>query len=95
MRLNVRVVSDQPDEYQGKKGLVKTQVFTCQDICPSGARLKDNFDYVLSEAEKLEYAGKGLDKQIVLDIIELRPPPFGSRLRAAGRIYSFPAEPKK
>lgn len=94
MRLKVRVVSDQPDEYQGKKGLVKTQVFTCQDICPSGARLKDNFDYVLSDGEKEKLAGKMLDKEIELDVIELRPPPFGSRLRANGRIYKTPLDPK-
>jgi hypothetical protein len=93
-RLTVRVVSDQPDEYQGKKGLVKTQVFTCQDLCPSGARLKDNFDYVLSEEEKTKWAGKMLDKTIVLDVIELRPPPFGTRLRAGGRIHSTELDKK-
>lgn len=94
-RMQVRVVSDQPDEYTGKKGLVKTHVFTCQDICPSGARLKDNFDYVLSDAEKEKLAGKMLDKEMVLDVIELRPPPFGSRLRASGRIVSTTLDPKK
>ncbi|HVU27387.1 MAG TPA: hypothetical protein VHG71_06585 [Verrucomicrobiae bacterium] len=90
----MRIVSDQPDEYTGKKGLVKTQVFTCQDLCPSGARLKDNFDYVLSEPEKEKYAGKMLDKEIELDVIELRPPPFGTRLRSSGRIYSTPLDKK-
>ncbi len=95
MRLKVRVISDQPDEYQGKKGLVKTQVFTCQDLCPSGARLKDNFDYVLSEPEKEKYAGKMLDKEMELDVIELRPPPFGTRLRANGRIHLTALDPKK
>jgi hypothetical protein len=94
-RMRVRVVSDQPDEYQGKRGLVKTQVFTCQDCCPSGARLKDNFDYVLSDGEKEKFAGKMLDKEIELDVIELRPPPFGSRLRASGRIVSVPPDSKK
>ncbi len=94
-RLTVRIVSDQPDEYTGKKGLVKSHIFTCQDICPSGARLKDNFDYVLSDAEKERLAGKMLDKDMVLDVIELRPPPFGSRLRASGRIVSTPLDSKK
>ena len=32
MQLKVSVVSDRPDEYIGKKGLVKQQVITCQDI---------------------------------------------------------------
>ena len=93
-RMLVRVTSDQPDEYQGKKGLVKQQVLTCLDQCPSGARLKDNFDYVLSETEKEKYAGKLLDKTIELDVIELRPPPFGSRLRASGRIHNVDVKPK-
>lgn len=93
--MRVRVFSDQPDEYQGKKGLVKNQVLTCQDSCPSGARLKDNFDYVLSETEKEKFAGKLLDKEIVLDVIELRPPPFGARLRASGRIFETPIDGKK
>ncbi len=87
-RMKVRVISDQPDEYMGKKGLVKTQVLTCQDLCPSGARLKDNFDYVLAETEKEGFAGKMLDQEMTLDVIELRPPPFGTRLRASGRISS-------
>jgi len=94
-RLKVRVTSDQPDEYTGKKGLVKTHVFTCQDLCPSGARLKDTFDYVLSDTEKEKFAGKMLDKEIELDVIEFRPPPFGSRLRANGRIHSTPLDAKK
>jgi len=93
-RMKVRVVSDQPDEYQGKKGLVKTQVLTCQDVCSSGARLKDNFDYVLIEPEKEKYAGKMLDKELELDVIELRPPPFGTRLRANGRIHSTSIDKK-
>jgi hypothetical protein len=94
-RMLVRVVSDQPDEYMGKKGLVKTQVLTVQDFCASGQRLKDNFDYVMSDAEKADYAGKLLEKVIVLDIIEMRPPPFGSRLRASGRINSITPDAKK
>ena len=89
-RMKVQVVSDQPDEYTGKKGLVKQQVLTVRDICPSGFRMKDNFDYVLSESEKEKYAGKLLDRNIELNIIELRPPPFGSRLRASGSINGDP-----
>lgn len=86
-RLKVRIVSDQPDEYVGKKGLVKQHIFTCQDLCPSGARLKDNFDYVLSDPEKEKFAGKMLDKEITLDVIELRPAMVGTRLRASGKIH--------
>jgi hypothetical protein len=36
-----------------------------------------------------------LDKEMTLDVIELRPPPFGSRLRASGRIVKTPLDPKQ
>jgi hypothetical protein len=96
MRMKVNVVSDAPDEYKSKKGdLVKTHVLACQDICPSGARLKNTFDYQLNDGEKEKYAGKLLDKHIELDITELAPAPFGGRLRARGHIYSTPLDSKK
>ena len=90
-RMSINVVSDQPDEYKSKTGvLVKSQVLSCQDLCPSGARLKNTFDYTLSDDEKEKYAGKLVDKVIVLDVTELAPAPFGGRLRARGRIHSTP-----
>jgi hypothetical protein len=45
MQLKVTVISDRHDEYVGKKGLVKNQVITCQDVDPSGYRLLMPFDY--------------------------------------------------
>lgn len=93
MRMQVNVVADLPDEYRDKKGaLVRTQVFTCQDVDPSGARLKNTFDYVLSEDEKERFAGKMMDKVITLDVYELAPPPFGTRMRARGRIHQTPLD---
>ena len=52
MKLQVTVISDRPDEYVGKQGLVKSQIITCQDVDPSGYRLLMPFDYTLSEDEK-------------------------------------------
>lgn len=88
MKLTVNVISDRPDEYVGKKGLVKQQVITCQDVDPSGFRLLMPFDYTLSEDEKAKYAGKLQDKQIVMGVRELVP--FGGRLRARGAIINGP-----
>ena len=88
MQLKVLVTSDRPDEYVGKKGLVKNQVITCQDVDPSGYRLLMPFDYTLSDDEKAKYAGKLLDKQVVIGVRELVP--FGGRLRARGAIISGP-----
>ena len=66
MQLKVSVISDRPDEYIGKKGLVKSQIITCQDVDPSGYRLLMPFDYTLNEEEKTKWAGKLQDKQIVI-----------------------------
>jgi hypothetical protein len=88
MQLKVSVISDRADEYVGKKGLVKQQVITCQDIDLSGYRLLMPFDYTMSEDEKTKWAGKLQDKQIVIGVRELTP--FGGRLRARGAIISGP-----
>jgi hypothetical protein len=88
VQLKVLVTSDRPDEYVGKKGLVKNQVITCQDVDPSGYRLLVPFDLTLSEEEKTKWAGKLMDKQIVIGVRELTP--FGGRLRARGAIISGP-----
>jgi hypothetical protein len=96
-RVKANVVSDTPDEYKNKKTgeLVKSQVLSCQDVCPSGARLKNTFDYQLSEAEKEKFAGKLVDKVIELDVTEFAPAAFGGRLRARGRIHSTPLDAVK
>jgi hypothetical protein len=88
MQLKVTVISDRPDEYVGKRGLVKSQIITCQDVDPSGYRLLVPFDYTLTEEEKSKWAGKLLDKQIVVGVRELVP--FGGRLRARGAIIQGP-----
>jgi hypothetical protein len=88
VQLKVAVISDRPDEYIGKKGLVKSQIITCQDVDPSGYRLLMAFDMTLSEDEKTKWAGKLLDKTIVVGIRELVP--FGGRLRARGAIVTGP-----
>ena len=86
MQINVRVQVDRADEYVGKKGLVKNQVITCQDMDASGVRLVNTFDYTLTPDEKEKFAGKLLDKDVTLGIYELIP--FGGRLRARGKIVN-------
>lgn len=88
MQLKVNVTSERPDEYVGKRGLVKHQVITCQDVDPSGYRLLMPFDYTLSEEEKAKWAGKLQDRTITVGIRELLP--FGGRLRARGAIVTGP-----
>ena len=88
MQLKVTVTSERPDEYVGKRGLVKNQVITCQDVDPSGYRLLMPFDYTLNEEEKAKYVGKLRDRTITVGIRELLP--FGGRLRARGAIVAGP-----
>jgi hypothetical protein len=94
-RMTLNVVSDGPDEYKNKQGvIVKSHMLALQDICPSGARLKNTFDYQLSDSEKEKYAGKLLDQRIQLDVTELSPLFAGGRLRARGHIFSTPLDKK-
>ena len=88
MLITVRVQVDRPDEYVGKRGLVKNQVITCQDMDASGIRLVNTFDYTLTEDEKAKFGGKLLDREVKLGVHELMP--FGGRLRARGKIVEVP-----
>jgi hypothetical protein len=86
MTIRALVTSDRPDEYTGKKGLVKKQVITCMDMSEKGDRLATPLEYSLSDEEKPLHAGKLQDKIIELGIREILP--FGGRLRVRGRIVS-------
>jgi hypothetical protein len=84
MTIKALVLSDRPDEYNGKRGLVKQQVITVIDQEPGNNRLTQPLEYSLSDEEKLKYAGKLQDKTIKLGIREIVP--FGGRLRVRGQI---------
>jgi hypothetical protein len=86
MIVSVQIISDRADEYVGKKGLVRQQIITCQDVDKSGIRLLQNFDYTLTEPEKEKYAGKLQDKIIQIGVREFTP--FGGRFRARGCIVA-------
>ncbi len=86
MTVKVLVMSDRPDEYTGKKGLVKQQIITVMDQSPEGERLVQPIEYAMSDEEKVQHAGKLQDKFVTLGIRELMP--FGGRLRARGKIVS-------
>ena len=86
MTIKSLVMSDRPDEYTGKRGLVKQQIITVMDQSDTGERLAQPIEYALSEEEKPLHAGKLRDKIISLEIRELVP--FGGRLRARGKIAS-------
>ena len=87
MRITALVMSDRPDSYTGKKGLVNQQIITVMDQSPSPIqRLTQPVEYAMSDEEKPAHAGKLQDKVIELDIREITP--FGGKLRARGAIVS-------
>ena len=52
-------MSDRPDEYTGKKGLVKQQIITVMDLSDTGERLAQPIEYALSDEEKQRLAAEG------------------------------------
>src|SRR5208283_5632659 len=58
MTIKALVMSDRPDEYTGKKGLVKQQIITVMDQSETGERLAQPIEYALSDEEKPVHAGK-------------------------------------
>ena len=84
MTIKALVIGDRPDEYTGKKGLVKQQVINVIDQEPGPNRLTQPLEYAMSEDEKPKYAGKLQDKMISLGVREIVP--FGGRLRVRGQI---------
>jgi len=86
MTIKALVMSDRPDEYTGKRGLVKQQIISVMDMSETGERLAQPIEYAMSDDEKPTHAGKLQDKVITLGIRELLP--FGGRLRARGKIVS-------
>jgi hypothetical protein len=68
---------------------VKQQVIACQDVDPSGFRLLVPFDYTLTDDEKAKYAGKLLDKHIVIGVRELLPLPMAMQWIAGTSAGTF------
>jgi hypothetical protein len=86
MTIKGLVLSDRPDSYTGKKGVVNQQILNVIDQEPGVNRLAQPLEYALNDDEKLRYAGKLQDKTIQLGIREIVP--FGGRLRVRGQIVS-------
>ena len=50
MTIKALVMSDRPDEYTGKKGLIKQQIITVMDLSDTGERLAQPIEYALRPA---------------------------------------------
>jgi hypothetical protein len=86
MTIKAMVLSEVPDEYTGKKGLVKSQVLNLLDAQQGVNRLAQTMQYTLPEDEKLKYSGKLENKVIELGIRQISL--FGAFVRVRGQIVS-------
>jgi hypothetical protein len=87
MKLKLMVIADRPNEYTGKKGLVKNQMLVLQDVEQGVNRCTTQLEYEMSGEEKEKYAGKLQDKTIEIGVRELFP--FGGKIRIRnGQIVS-------
>jgi hypothetical protein len=86
MIIKAMVLSEIPDEYTGKKGLVKSQVLNLLDAQQGVNRLAQTMQYTLPEDEKLKYSGKLENKVIELGIRQISL--FGAFVRVRGQIVS-------
>ena len=61
MTIKALVMSDRPDEYTGKKGLVKQQIITVMDLSETGERLAQPIEYALARlpllGQRMEWGG--------------------------------------
>lgn len=87
MTIKALVISDRPEEYTGKRGLVKQQIITVVDQSETGERLTQPLDYSMNEEEKSAYANKLQDKVITLGIRELSA--WNNKFRCRGRIVGL------
>jgi hypothetical protein len=86
MEIKCLVISERPDEYTGKKGLVKQQLINVIDQSEGTHRLVQPVEYALNDEEKTQYAGKLQGRNLVLGVHEFIP--FGGRLKCRGAIVS-------
>lgn len=86
MEIRCLVISERPDEYTGKKGLVKQQLINVIDQSEGTHRLVQPMEYALNDEEKTQYAGKLQGRTLVLGVHEFIP--FGGRLKCRGLIVS-------
>jgi hypothetical protein len=90
MRMVCEVVGEESGEYTGQRGLVKFVQLSLSDKDPvRESRMINTFDIRLSTQEdKDKYAGKLLDKLVVVDVRDVEI--YNARLRVkTGRIIGL------
>jgi len=85
MTTKMMCLEERPGQYQGKTGLVKSQLASLADMS-EGTRLTHTIEYSLTEAEKADWAGKLRGKTVEVGVHEFTQ--FGGKIRARGHLIS-------
>jgi hypothetical protein len=87
MKAITEVLDQVVECYTGKRGKVEQTVLVLLDREPAG-RLRNTFDFVMSDDEIKKHTGKLTGKKCELAVNDIQPA-FGGRLRMRGQILSL------
>lgn len=89
MRILALVIAAEARSYEKKdanKTKVNEMILSCVDFDASNIRLKDTFDVTIPQGDFTLIKGQPIGQQLWFDITEIRPNPYGPRLRFTGRV---------
>jgi len=88
MQINCLIVAEGRNEYTTKKGerVSKLQLSCLDQDTVANARLINTFDLILDEEEGKAWAGKALDKKVLVGVTSFEV--FSGRLRAKGHVLT-------
>ena len=86
MKATTEILDQVVESYTGKRGKVELAVLVLVDREPAG-RLRNTFDYIMTEDEVKKHTGKLTGKKCELAVTDIQPA-FGGRLRVRGQILS-------
>lgn len=84
MILDVQVISERTNSFEGKRGKVDEQILACLDLTPEHAFI-NTFDYALAPDEVSKHKGQLVGKHVRIAVNNLRSE-FGGRFRFQGSI---------
>jgi hypothetical protein len=88
MKAITEILDQVVESFTGKRGKIEQNILVLVDREPTG-RLRNTFDYVMSEDEIKKHTGKLTGKKCELAVTDIQPA-FGGRLRMRGQILSLP-----
>ena len=87
MKSTTEILDQVVESFTGKRGKVEQNILVLVDREPAG-RLRNTFDYVMTEDEIKKHTGKLTGKKCEVAINDIQPA-FGGRLRMRGQILAL------